>query len=123
MNIDQILCRTFIEVPIFTKRWDEIGLDDSELLELQLLILKNPEVGPLIQGTGGLRKVRFPLNNRGKSRSVRVCYYDIEEYGVTFLLTAYTKNEQDNLTDEQKKILKVLVKQLKKEVSFNSKGE
>jgi hypothetical protein len=107
--------RTFIEVPLFTKRWKEIGLDDSDLLNLQIMLLKNPLSGPIMEGTGGIRKVRFPLENKGKSGSVRVCYTDFEEYEVTYLITAFTKNEQDNLTSEEKNVLKKLVKALKEE--------
>lgn len=113
------LKRTFIEVPLFTKRWKEIGLDDSDLLNLQIMLLKNPLSGPVMEGTGGIRKVRFPLENKGKSGSIRVCYTDFEEYEVTYLITAFTKNEQDNLSSEEKNVLKKLVKALKEEAAKN----
>lgn len=71
------------------------------------------------EGTGGIRKVRFPLKNRGKSGSVRVCYTDFEEYEVTYLITAFTKSEQENLTDAEKNVLKKLVKALKEEAAKN----
>ena len=64
--------RTFIEVPLFTKRWKEIGLNDSDLLNLQIMLLKNPESGPIMEGTGGIRKVRFPLENKGKSGIIAI---------------------------------------------------
>lgn len=86
-----IFTRTFIEVPLFTKSWKEIGLNDADLLNLQIMLLKNPQSGPVMEGTGGIRKVRFPLENKGKSGSVRVCYTDFEEYEVTYLITAFTK--------------------------------
>ena len=111
--------RTFIEVPIFTRRWKEIGLDDSDLLRLQILLLKDPASGPVMEGTGGIRKVRFPLEHRGKSGSVRVCYTDFAEYEVTYLITAFTKNEQDNLSDAEKQVLKKLVKSLREEAAKN----
>ena len=111
--------RTFIEVPLFTIRWKEIGLSDKELLALQIMLLKNPKSGPVMEGTGGIRKVRFPLENKGKSSSVRICYTDFSEYEVTYLITAFTKNEQANLSDEEKKVLKKLVKTLKEEASKN----
>ncbi|MDY5123032.1 MAG: type II toxin-antitoxin system RelE/ParE family toxin [Treponema sp.] len=111
--------RTFIEVPLFTKRWKEIGLLDEDLLALQIMLLKNPESGPVMEGTGGIRKVRFALENRGKSGSVRVCYTDFAEYEVTYLITAFTKNEQANLSDEEKNVLKKLVKALKDETAKN----
>ena len=109
------MLRTFIEVPLFTKRWKEIGLGDDDLLALQIMLLKDPASGPVMEGTGGIRKVRFPIENRGKSGSVRVCYADFEEYEVTYLITAFTKNEQENLTDSEKAVLKKLVKALKEE--------
>lgn len=111
--------RTFIEVPLFTKRWKEIGLSDEDLLALQIMLLKNPESGPVMEGTGGIRKVRFALENRGKSGSVRVCYTDFAEYEITYLITAFTKNEQTNLSDEEKNVLKKLVKALKDETAKN----
>lgn len=107
------MIRTFIEVPLFTKRWHEIGLNDTDLLQLQIMLLKDPESGPVIRGTGGIRKVRFPLENRGKSGSVRVCYTDFAEYEVTYLITAFAKKEQENLTDEEKGVLRKLVKALR----------
>ncbi len=111
------MTRTFIEVPLFTKRWKEIGLDDDELQQLQVILLKNPKSGPVMEGTGGIRKVRFPLENRGKSGSVRVCYTDFEEYEVIYLITAFEKKDQVNLTDEEKAVLKKLVKSLRDEAS------
>ena len=113
------LIRTFIEIPLFSRRWTEIGLDEDDLLALQIMLLKDPESGPVLEGTGGIRKVRFPLKNRGKSGSVRVCYADFEEFEVTYLITAFTKAERENLTPEEKNVLKKLVKSLKDEVAKN----
>ena len=113
------MLRTFIEVPLFTKRWKEIGLNDDDLLVLQIMLLKDPASGPVMEGTGGIRKVRFPIENRGKSSSVRVCYTDFEEYEVTYLITAFTKNEQENLSASEKAVLKKLVKALKEEAGLN----
>ena len=83
------------------------------------MLLKDPQSGPVMEGSGGIRKVRFPLENRGKSGSVRVCYTDFEEYEVTYLITAFEKNEQENLSAEEKIILKKLVKALKEEAAKN----
>ncbi len=118
-NFDEKLIRTFIEVPLFSKRWKEIGLGEDDLLALQIMLLKDPKSGPVMEGTGGIRKVRFPLENRGKSGSVRVCYTDFEEYEVIYLITAFTKDEQVNLTKEEKNVLKKLVKSLKDEAAKN----
>lgn len=113
--------RTFIEVPLFTKRWTEIGLSDKELFQLQIALLMDPEQGPLMEGTGGIRKIRFPLNHRGKRGSVRVCYVDFAEYETTYLITAFSKSDQDNLTDTEKNTLRKFVKTLR-EVERNRRG-
>ena len=85
-------------------------------------MLKNPESGKIMEGTGGIRKVRFPLENRGKSGSVRVCYTDFAEYEVIYLITAFEKKEQENLTMEEKNAIKKLVKALKEEISKNRRS-
>ena len=81
------------------------------------MLLKDPESGPVMEGTGGIRKVRFPMKNRGKSGSIRVCYTDFAEYEVTYLITAFEKKEQENLSDDEKKVLRKLVKALKEEAA------
>lgn len=48
------MTRTFIEVPLFSKRWKEIGLEDDELHALQIMLLKDPESGSVMEGTGGI---------------------------------------------------------------------
>lgn len=113
------MTRTFIEVPLFTKRWKEIGLGDEELKTLQIMLLKDPGSGPIMEGTGGIRKVRFPVENKGKSGSVRVCYTDFAEYEVIYLITAFAKKEQENLTSDEKTVLRKLVKSLKEEAKKN----
>ncbi len=117
--MDQLLIRSFIELPLFSKRWKSIGLEENDLLNLQIMLLKDPESGPVMEGTGGVRKIRYPYENKGKSGSVRVCYVDFEEYGITYLLTAYAKNEKENLTAEEKQAIRKLVKTLKIEASKN----
>lgn len=113
------MIRTFVEIPLFSKRWKEIGLTDDDLLDLQVMLLKDPESGPVIEGTGGIRKVRFALGNRGKSAGIRVCYVDLPEYEVTYLITAFEKSEKENLTNGEKNILKKLVKSLVEEAGRN----
>ena len=63
--------------------------------------------------------MRFPLKNRGKSGSVRVCYTDFTEYEVTYLITAFEKKDQENLSDNEKNVLRKLVKALKEETVRN----
>lgn len=116
------MIRSFIELPLFTKRWHELGFNDEDMFQLQDILLKNPEAGRVMQGTGGIRKVRFAFENRGKSGSVRICYVDFASYTVIYLITAFSKDEQDNLTQEQKNVLKKLVKTLKDEAGRSCSG-
>ena len=107
--------RTFIEVPQFTKKWKELGLSDESLRELQNILLKNPKAGDTIQGTGGLRKIRIPLENTGKRSGGRVLYVDIELKGTIYFVNVYTKNEKDDLTEDEEKAFKAVIKFLKEE--------
>jgi len=107
--------RTFIEVPTFTRKWKELGLTDDNLRELQKILLDNPKAGDVIQGTGGLRKIRIPLDNTGKRGGGRVIYVDIEFKETIYFINVYTKNEKDDLTEEEKRAFKAVVKILKEE--------
>ena len=61
--------REFVIMPQFDKNWKSMGLTDEHLFVLEDVLLRMPEIGTLIEGTGGLRKLRFQLeNNKGKSR-------------------------------------------------------
>ena len=65
-----------------------------------------------MQGTGGIRKIRFAFENRGKSGSVRVIYIDFLMYEKIYLLTAYPKNEKENLSQAERNQMKTLVEKL-----------
>lgn len=107
--------RTFIEVPMFTKKWKELGLSDDILRELQNILLENPKSGDVIQGTGGLRKIRIPLDNAGKRGGERVLYVDVEVKETIYFINVYTKNEKEDLTEDEKKAFKAVIKILKGE--------
>lgn len=104
--------RTFIILPEFDKNWKSMGLSDEDLRHLENLILQNPEAGALMQGTGGLRKLRFALDNRGKSGSARVCYVDFIIQETVFLITAYPKNEKENLSKAERNTIHKLIEAL-----------
>ena len=106
------LSRVFVELPSFMARWKSLGLNDADLLRLEIELLNNPKVGAVLQGTGGVRKVRFAFEDRGKSGSIRVIYIDFEIYEKIFLLTAYAKADQANLTKQERNDLKGLVELL-----------
>ena len=109
------MTRTFIEVPTFTKKWHALGLTDANLKDLQAALLKNPKVGDVIKGTGGLRKIRVPMENLGKGKrsGARVLYIDIELKECIYFINVYSKDEQDDLTEDEKKAFKALVTILK----------
>lgn len=104
--------RKFVMMPIFDKQWREMGLDDSDLQSLQAELLKNPQIGNVIRGTGKLRKMRFAFQNRGKSGSSHVLYVDFVINETIYLIFAYPKNEKDNLTDEERNNIKKLIDRL-----------
>lgn len=97
-----------IETSVFTRRIKEL-MSDNEYKGLQEALLNRPDMGAIIQGTGGLRKVRWKLEGKGKSGGVRAIYYWMTEDEHIYMLYAYPKSEQDNLTPEQKKALKLIV--------------
>ena len=107
--------RTGIEVPMFTKKWHELGLTDEELRNLENVLLENPKAGDAIQGTGGLRKIRVSMESKGKGKrgGARVIYVDIEVKETVYFINVYTKNEKDDLTEDEKKAFKTMVKILK----------
>lgn len=107
--------RIFVEVPVFTRKWKELGLTDENLRELQNILLENPKTGDIIQGTGGIRKIRIPLEHKGKRGGARVIYVDIEWKEAIYFINVYAKNEKDDLTEEEKKAFKAIVKILKEE--------
>ncbi len=89
-------------LPEFDRCWKSMGLDDNNLCRLQEELLLDPEKGDVMQGTGGLRKMRFAFEGKGKSGSVRVCYVDFAAYESIYLITAYPKSEKDNLSKAER---------------------
>ena len=96
-----------------------MGLNDDDLPALEEALLENPQVGDVIQGTGGARKMRIQLEGRGTRGGGRVIYLDVFEAEQLFLLFAYPKNVQSDLTPEQKKAIRKLVEDIKKEWSLD----
>ena len=105
--------RTFIETIYLTLKWKELGFTEEDLRRLQEELLENPKVGDVMRGTGGLRKMRFAYNNRGKSGSARVCYLDIEIREEIHLLDVFAKSEKENLSKAERNNIKKLVEFIK----------
>ncbi|HVU34048.1 MAG TPA: type II toxin-antitoxin system RelE/ParE family toxin [Opitutaceae bacterium] len=76
-------------------------------------IARNPEVGDIVQGTGGVRKVRIALPGRGKSGGARVVFYYQNDQWPVLLLEVFAKNEKANLSKAQRNAVAKLIAELK----------
>jgi len=107
----------FIEFPAFTKRLMALAKEhaDDVLLGMQSDLLANPERGRVVEGTAGVRKARAadPARGKGKRGGFRYLYYYIEQGGQIYLLMIFNKDEQDDLTKDQKKTLAKLIQELR----------
>ena len=113
------MTRSFIELPLFRSKWAKLGLNDNDLRRLQEQLLADPKIGAVMQGTGGIRKMRFAFEHRGKSGSIRIIYIDFEVYEKIYLITAYPKNEKENLTEGERNELRQLIGILEKQLEEN----
>ncbi len=104
----------FVETPTF-RRSAEGLLSDEELRTLQNALVSDLERGPIIPGTGGLRKIRVALPGGGKSGGARVVYYPMRRRDRVYLVLVYPKNVQATLSGEQKRRLRHLARQLEGE--------
>jgi hypothetical protein len=98
----------FVETPIFTEDIVEL-LPDEDYRMLQLALTLRPEAGPVVRGSGGIRKLRWSVPGRGKRGGLRIMYYWAKDEDVVYMLLAYEKNRQENLTPQQLKGLRALV--------------
>ena len=84
-----------------------------DIKQVEEEIAKNPLHWPIIPGTGGVRKARFGIGNKGKSGGGRLCYLYLMQEEDIYLLAVYSKNVQEDLNPDQKNALKQTVKQIK----------
>lgn len=101
----------FVELPPF-ERYRADYLDDDAFLRLQRLLMLNPQAGALISGAGGLRKLRFGDERRGKGKrgGLRVIYYWWDAGLQFWLFTLYDKDQMSDLTKAQREVLKEMIK-------------
>ena len=108
---DIINAMEFVETTIFTRMVTAL-LTDDEYRELQNELMENPERGDVIKGGGGIRKLRYAAQGRGKSGGVRVIYYWVKDNYQIYMLVVYPKSKKDNLTDKETAVLREFVKEL-----------
>jgi mRNA-degrading endonuclease RelE of RelBE toxin-antitoxin system len=97
-----------VETPIFTKKVKEI-LSEEDYRLFQIKLIDDAEAGSIIQGSGGIRKIRWAGSGRGKRGGSRILYYWYNKEGVILMLFIFKKNEKDDLTKAQLKNLKTIV--------------
>jgi len=100
----------FIETSVFTRQITEL-LTDSEYKQLQHELLFKPLAGDLIKHSGGLRKIRWKAEGKGKRGGIRVIYYYLTKDEKIFMLYAYSKSRKDDLDANELKMLRDVVKE------------
>lgn len=100
----------FIEPSIFSKA--SLGvLDDEDIRRLQAILAAHPTSGKIIPGTGGLRKLRWTTEGKGKQGGLRVIYYWMTRDDQIFLLYVYRKSVQDDMTADELRILRKVLEE------------
>jgi hypothetical protein len=99
---------TFVETKLFTRLADEY-LGESGLLALQVHLLAQPEIGKVIPGSGGIRKLRWAMPGGGKRGGLRVIYFLRIKQEEVWLLTLYAKNVSDNISIAALKKIKATI--------------
>jgi len=102
-------CMVFIETSVFTKFITKY-LSDDEYLGLQNFLLKYPDTGKIIRGTGGVRKLRWVMSGKGKRGGLRVIYYWQVNQNEIWMLTAYGKSKRESIPAH---ILKKIAEEIK----------
>jgi hypothetical protein len=99
-----------IETSVFTRQVLRL-LTDDEYRKLQAVLASRPTVGDLIRGSGGLRKHRWGIGDKGKRGGIRVIYYWAPALDQLLMLFMYPKTERDDLSDEQVRVLRAIVRE------------
>ena len=102
---------SFVYLGSFLDDWADLGFGEDDLEALERLLMDRPEVGVVMPGTGGLRKVRFAPSkgNKGKSSSERVCYALFPRPGLVLMVTVFGKHDKDNLSAAERNVVKAML--------------
>jgi hypothetical protein len=98
----------FVHMPLFERTRKNV-LNDEEVHAVENQLLANPAAGVILRDTGGVRKLRAALENRGKRGSVRIVYYYHRQRDTIYFILAFAKNVQASLTPAQRRIVRELV--------------
>ena len=96
---------TVIETPVYLNKVDRI-LTDDERDSFAVFIASNPQAGSVVRSSGGVRKVRWAQQGRGKSGGVRIIYYNKLDNGEIWLLTIYAKGDRSTIPSHELKVIK-----------------
>lgn len=113
---------TVVEMPTYEKTAQDIW-DEEARSKFVDYISQNYERGDLIQGTGGLRKIRWSRPGMGKRGGARVIYYYYDQKAPVYLVAAFAKNVQENLTSDEKRYLTSLTSGLKGSIQAQRRGK
>ncbi|MDP3775506.1 MAG: type II toxin-antitoxin system RelE/ParE family toxin [Gemmatimonadales bacterium] len=105
----------FIYTPLFEASAKGL-LDDEAMRQLETTLLRDPQQGDVVAGTGGVRKLRAALPGRGKRGGARVIYLYVTVRGRVYFLLAYAKNRRVDLTPAEKRAVHAMARQLEREV-------
>ena len=99
---------------LFTRSADGV-LTEAEVTAIEDELLRNPEAGDIIPGTGGVRKIRAAISGRGKRGGARVLYHYVSHMATVFLIAVYAKNQASTLSESGKRVIKKLTAILDRE--------
>jgi hypothetical protein len=103
-----------VRTTLFEKSLKKLGASETDLKKLEGAIIANPYAGDVIQGLSGARKIRFGVAKRGKQGGGRAIYILVVDADTTaYLLLAYSKKVQADLSKKQREALETLIQELK----------
>jgi len=109
------MIREFVYTSKFDREWKTLGLTEDDLIPLEEFLLENPDAGVIMEGTGGIRKLRWTLPETGKSSGIRVLYLDFIASEKICMFDLFPKDEKGDLSPYEKKALKKIVKAIGEE--------
>lgn len=105
--------REFVWTKRFLKGWADCSMRDEDLIVLEYILLSDPKIGKVIPEMDGVRKLRFAFKDTGKRGAMRVIYIDLEISEKIVALDAFQKNDKADLTSDDKKDIRRMVKEIR----------